>query len=88
VVSDRNLGNFLPLLNSDFMLRAARDTKAEKKILGYGVMYRPWEKYVITIEVRLFYIALQDIKTVPAQTPPAIEAGKLLEPGVQCLVGK
>jgi len=46
------------------------------------------EKYVIAIEVRLFYIALQNIKMVPARTPPAIEADKLLEPGVWCLVGK
>jgi len=30
-VSDRNLGNFLPLLNSEFLLRVARDTKANKK---------------------------------------------------------
>ena len=33
VVSDCNLGNFLSLLNSEFMLRAAHDTTAEKKYI-------------------------------------------------------
>ena len=46
------------------------------------------EKYITAIEVRLFYIALQNIKTVSVRTSSSFAADNLLEAGMWNFVGK